>query len=148
MDTATQQMMRSRNAANRFQGEWPRVLCVCSAGLLRSPTLAWVLSNDPYNCNTRAAGSHLEYALVPLDQVLIDWACAVVFANRENHIRAMAMKLTLPEETYVLNVPDRYEFRHPELVAAIRAELESAGFPYRYAERATDASIRRGAQQE
>src|SRR5689334_709068 len=106
MDTATQQMMRSRNAKNCFQGDWPRVLCVCSAGLLRSPTLAWVLSNDPYNCNTRAAGSHAEYALVPLDQVLIDWADAVVFVNQENHQRAMQLKLRLPDETYVLNVPD------------------------------------------
>jgi predicted protein tyrosine phosphatase len=139
MDTATQEMMRSRNALNRFQGDWPRVLCVCSAGLLRSPTLAWVLSNEPYNCNTRAAGSHLEYALIPVDQVLLHWANAVVFVNSENHRRVEQMKLAMPD-TYVLNVPDRFEFRNPELVAAIRANLESVGFPYRYAERATDVS--------
>lgn len=131
---ATLQMMRSRNAANSFQGEWPRVLCVCSAGLLRSPTLAWVLSNPPYNCNTRAAGSHHEYALVPIDQVLCDWATAVIFVNSENYKRAEALKLNLPEETYVLNVPDKYPFRHPELVSAIHEELKNAGFPYRYAE--------------
>ena len=28
-----------------------RVLCVCSAGMLRSATMAWVLSNSPYNFN-------------------------------------------------------------------------------------------------
>lgn len=129
LDSATLEMVRSRNALNRFQGEWPRVLCVCSAGLLRSPTLAWVLSNAPYNCNTRAAGSHREYALIPVDQVLLNWAQRVVFVNPENHDRVERMKLTLPREVYVLNVPDRFAFRDPKLVKAIRAELEIAEFP-------------------
>ena len=128
-ETATLEMWRSRNAQNRYQGDWPRVLCVCSAGLLRSPTLAWVLSNEPYNCNTRAAGSHKEYALVPLDQVLCNWARIVVFVNSENHGRAMAIGLNMPSEVYVLDVPDRFAFRDPQLVEAIRAGLKSAGFP-------------------
>lgn len=130
MDSATLQMVRSRNAQNSFQGEWPRVLCVCSAGLLRSPTLAWVLSNAPYNCNVRAAGSHPEYALVPVDQVLLNWAHRVVFVNPENHERVERAKLALPREVYVLNVPDRFAFRDATLVKAIRAELERANFPH------------------
>ena len=126
---ATQEMQRSMNSKNQYQGDWPRVLCVCSAGLLRSPTLAWVLSNEPYNCNTRAAGSHHEYALVPVDQVLLNWARAVVFVNEENHERTRSLKLTMPGEVYVLNVPDRFAFRDPQLVKSIRAGLETAGFP-------------------
>jgi predicted protein tyrosine phosphatase len=130
IDSATIQMWRSRNALNSFQGPWPRVLCVCSAGLLRSPTLAWVLSNDPYNCNVRAAGSHQEYALVQVDPVLLTWAQRVVFVNPENHHRVEQAKLALPKEVYVLDVPDRYEFRDPDLVQAIRDELERAEFPH------------------
>ena len=129
-DTATLQMWRSSNAKNFYQGRWPRVLCVCSAGLLRSPTLAWVLSNEPYNCNVRAAGSHAEYALVPVDPVLLTWAQRVVFVNRENHARVVESGLALPDEVYVLNVPDRYEFREDELVLAISKELENVGFPH------------------
>lgn len=124
----TAEMARSRNAKNGYQGAWPRVLCVCSAGLLRSPTLAWVLSNEPYNCNTRAAGSHEEYALVPLDQVLIDWAKVVVFVNQENFDHAIQRKLRVPESAVVLNVPDCYSYREEDLVKAIRNELEQINF--------------------
>lgn len=127
MDSATDEMARSMTAQNHYQGDWPRVLCVCSAGLLRSPTLAWVLSNEPYNCNTRAAGSHKEYALVPLDQVLCNWARFIVFVNEENFERAKGMKLALPK-TYVLNVPDRFPYRHDELIRAIRTEIDATDF--------------------
>ena len=49
-------MNRIANSTNPFQKDYKRVLCVCSAGLLRSPTAAYVLSQAPYNYNTRAAG--------------------------------------------------------------------------------------------
>lgn len=129
IETATLEMARSYTAQNNYQGDWPRVLCVCSAGLLRSPTLAWVLSNEPYNCNTRAAGSHPEYGLVVVDSVLLNWARIVVFANPENHERVLDRGLELPGKVYVLNVPDQYAYRDPKLVKAIHAELERVGFP-------------------
>jgi predicted protein tyrosine phosphatase len=65
----------------------------------------------------------------------MQWADIAVFVNPENHERAQSMKLQLPPSVYVLNVPDRYEFRHSELVEAIRAELAQVGFPH-YAEQA------------
>lgn len=125
----TMQMFRSENSKNQYQGEWPRVLCVCSAGLLRSPTLAYVLSNAPYNCNTRAAGSHPEYALICVDQVLIDWADHVVFVNEENFDRVNMRGLTVGDKAFVLNVPDSFGYREPALIKAILRELDSAGFP-------------------
>lgn len=131
MMDATSEMVRSENSKNIYQGAWPRVLCVCSAGLLRSPTLAWVLSNPPYNCNTRAAGSHREFALVPVDQVLLDWAQRVVFVNRDNYLHVLKSGLELSGcEVYVLNLPDQYQFRQPELVMSIEADLIVAGFPH------------------
>jgi predicted protein tyrosine phosphatase len=69
---------RLGNCGNRFQGGRNRVLCVCSAGMLRSPTIAWVLSNEPYGFNTRAAGISDEYALIPVDEVLLSWADEIV----------------------------------------------------------------------
>jgi len=59
---------RIHNSSNPYQGKFKRVLCVCSAGLLRSPTTAFVLSQEPYNYNTRAAGIVDDYALVPVDE--------------------------------------------------------------------------------
>ena len=131
MTPNTEMMFRIANAKNEFQGDWPRVLCVCSAGLLRSPTLAWVLSNEPYNCNTRAAGSHHEYALIPFDAALYAWAQRIVFVNRQNYNRVKkGLGFDLPDATtYVLDVPDSYAFREPRLVESIKAELERVGFP-------------------
>lgn len=76
-------MNRIANSTNQFQGSYKRVLCVCSAGLLRSPTTALVLSQPPYNYNTRAAGLTKEFALVPVDPVLLHWADEVVCMNSE-----------------------------------------------------------------
>lgn len=108
----------------QMQGEYRRVLCVCTAGLLRSPTMAWVLSNPPYNRNTRAAGSHLEFALVPVTRPLLDWADDVIFANEANYVVTLRH---FPEgwkrKTFILNVPDQYGYREPELVEAINREL-------------------------
>lgn len=70
------------NVGNRFQGKTKKVLTVCSAGLLRSPTLANML-NLKYGFNTRAVGSDKEFALIPITQALIWWADEIVFVNFE-----------------------------------------------------------------
>lgn len=128
-DTMTMQMARDRVAQNRFQGQYKRVLCVCSAGILRSPTLAWILSNEPYNCNTRACGTEAEYALIPIDASLVQWADYVVFVNQSNHWDAEDALSIPANKTFVLNVPDDFEYRDPELIATIRHELERVQFP-------------------
>ena len=68
------------NVGNPFQGKAKKVLCVCSAGLLRSPTLANVLHRQ-FGFNTRAVGYCQEYALIPISQALIWWADEIVFVN-------------------------------------------------------------------
>ncbi len=70
------------NVGNPYQSDFKKVLCVCSAGLLRSPTAAWVLSRDPWNFNTRAVGYSEEYALVVLDVVQLAWANDVVVFDK------------------------------------------------------------------
>ena len=60
------------NASNGYQGDKPKALCVCSAGLLRSPTLAKVLSDKGWN--TRACGEDERFALIPLSTALCVWA--------------------------------------------------------------------------
>lgn len=115
---------RIHNSGNPYQGNFPRVLCVCSAGLLRSPTLAWVLSQEPFNCNTRAAGSEPDFALVPVDEVLISWADHIVFVNESNE-RSVKKQFSLDgKQTTTLNVPDSFSFRDPSLVEAIKKQLD------------------------
>lgn len=117
---------RIANADNRFQGSIKRVLCVCSAGLLRSPTAAVVLSQEPYNYNTRAAGVSQEYALIPVDVVLLSWADEIVCMNSEHveHIKAMLEPIGKNVPIKCLNIPDNYGYRDATLMALIRDRYE------------------------
>lgn len=109
---------RLYNATNPAQGEFKRVLCVCSAGLLRSPTAAVVLSQDPFNFNTRAAGIEKSFALVPVDEVLVTWAQEVVVMTRQ-HRDSFLNYYDDVRPIKVLNIQDDYEYRDPELMRLI-----------------------------
>lgn len=109
------------NAGNTAQGDAKRVLTVCSAGLLRSPTMAWVLSNAPYNFNTRSCGASRSFALIVLDEVLIAWADTIVFMSPEAKLEADMYfdfkTADVSPEIIVLDVPDEYGTRDPALVS-------------------------------
>ena len=67
---------------NPFQGSATRMLFVCSAGLLRSPTGAAVANNLGFNA--RSCGSGLHYALIPISVNLVHWAEFIFFMNEGN----------------------------------------------------------------
>lgn len=125
---------RIANSRNHYQGTRKKVLCVCSAGLLRSPTLAWILSNEPFGYNTRAVGTSQEYALIPMDDVHVRWADAVVFVDAGNYDAVTygddAMKeLLINMECHVLNIPDKFPFRDEELVKIATEQLKEVFCP-------------------
>jgi predicted protein tyrosine phosphatase len=101
------------------EGNFRRVLCVCSAGILRSATIAWVLSNEPYRCNTRAVGLG-DYALIRVTPQLLQWADEIVCADKEQHDAITRMT---DKPVHCLHIPDQYDFRSPELVSAIETAL-------------------------
>ena len=111
--------------SNKFQGEYKRVLTVCSANMLRSPTMAHVLSAEPYNFNTRSAGS-ASYALIPVSNDLLYWAEEVVCADTEHalYIRKRMVDLNIDTPIIDLQIPDNYEYRNPELVELIKERYE------------------------
>lgn len=110
---------RLANCHNHFQqvGRFKRVLCVCSAGLLRSPTAAVVLSQEPFNFNTRAAGLTEEFALIPVDEVLIEWADEIVCMETKQQI-VLSRLTTKP--IICLKIPDDFSYREPELMELIK----------------------------
>lgn len=124
MSQAMPETHRAAVARNSNQGEYRRVLCVCSGGILRSPTLAWLLSNPPYNCNTRAAGSE-PHALIPVDQELLNWAEIVVFLNPENRNRVVRA-FRVGDNSITLDIPDRFKYRDRELIRLLNAEMGRA----------------------
>lgn len=110
---------RLANCKNRFQGTYKKVLCVCSAGLLRSPTAALILSQEPFNYNTRACGITEEFALIPIDDVLIDWADELVVMDSTMET-ALSKKTSKP--IINLNIEDKYEYRNTILMDLIKTQ--------------------------
>jgi predicted protein tyrosine phosphatase len=119
-------MNRLGNCKNPYQTQAKRVLCVCSAGLLRSPTAANVL-HKKYGFNTRAAGCVEEYALVPVDRALLEWADEVVFMEH-GHMQIVCQNFEdwFSSSMVVLDVPDEFEWNHPELCKLILDRYEDS----------------------
>lgn len=125
-------MNRINNMANPYQGSATRILCVCSAGLLRSPTLAEQCIKRGHNA--RAVGYSKEYALIQLDWAHIYWADLVLCVDSEvdYFVKSYIKQSEYLEESCcdkikALSIPDIYPFRDEELVKTICSELDEIG---------------------
>lgn len=110
--------------ANPFQGKAPRILFVCSVGLLRSPTAAAFFCQRGYN--TRACGSMVGCALIPISANLVEWAHQICFMTYENKQETLALfredaatQEVIRGKSVVLNITDDYEYNQPELIAEL-----------------------------
>lgn len=121
-------MNRLSNSTNPYQGDYKKVLTVCSAGLLRSPTAAMVLSKPPYNYNTRAAGISPEFALIAVDEVLLAWADEIVCMTRdqEHELNVMLKKTKYDKKIICLHISDNYGYRDKELIKLIKKRYKKA----------------------
>ena len=125
MKTKTQELFELTAPYNNpYQGNDPRVLFVCSAGLLRSPTCAKVAAEQGFN--TRSCGSH-SYALIPISANLVAWADHIVFVNEENVGEAIYtfedyphILNSLEKKSVIWDLPDVYEYNDPKLVSLIK----------------------------
>jgi len=118
---------RLHNLKNPYQGQTKKVLCLCSAGLLRSPTAANVLHKE-YGYNTRAAGSVDSYALIIADQYLLTWADEVVCmsSNQERYVELMSEKFNLDKVVINLQIPDNFAYMDEELQMIISRKYKEA----------------------
>ena len=112
---------------NAYQGRHRRVLTVCSAGCLRSPTAAHILSSPPWNFNTRCAGTSEEYAIVPVTEALVIWADVILVMDQFQWNRIMDIQNKLAQEVdhmfeyeykpmHNLEIEDDFGYRDPKLV--------------------------------
>jgi predicted protein tyrosine phosphatase len=127
-------MNRLSNCHNSYQGDYHRVLTVCSAGLLRSATMAYVLAREPYNCNVRNVGVSEDYALIPIDEVHVEWAQSIICAEQEQlrFIEKLAKEKHIDlkrKKVYCLDLPDNFGYRDKKLVKLIVEKLQAIGFP-------------------
>ena len=107
---------------NQYQGTAPRVLFVCTMGLLRSATMATMAAVRGINARTCGVN---ESALVPISENLVMWADAIVFADAGHKIEAMRM---FPDWAAVRNglvwsVPDVYDYMNPTLVRLLEPKF-------------------------
>lgn len=114
---------------NPYQGDAKRVLCVCSAGVLRSPTLAAYL-NKTYGFNTRAVGVDSSYALIPISRALVMWADEIWCVSEEVHTKvinyiANDLKRNYTKDMKVLELPDRFPYNDPELLKEIEHQIST-----------------------
>ena len=119
---------------NAYQGKHKKVLTVCSAGCLRSPTAAHILSSEPFNFNTRCAGTSSEYAIIPLTEALIVWADIILCMDSDQQRHINEMQNILAKEASAmfeydykavinLEIEDDYAYRDPKLVEIMEAKF-------------------------
>lgn len=122
---------------NPYQTNQCRILCVCSVGMLRSPTLANEL-HKRFGYNTRSCGVSETHALIPINTALLNWADEIVFVDfdayneftntKEKEISIRALKDT-GTDVFILNIPDDYDWNDPVLRdIAITQYLEKRKF--------------------
>ena len=120
------------NAQNPHQGGATKALCVCSAGLLRSPSIAKYLTEKGYN--TRACGMSQEYALIPITPVLLHWADEIhIVEEQYESLQTLIQNWDqqYPEYgfdnklKYVVRyeIPDCYKTFDPELMKLIEEDF-------------------------
>lgn len=128
MKTKTQEIFElSCPYDTESQGRARRILFVCSAGLLRSPTAAAVAVKLGYNA--RSCGSE-RYALVPISVNLINWAEAIYFVNEYNYLSAklwfeddMDTLVQLERKAVIWDLEDIYNYGDLALKNKIEALL-------------------------
>ena len=121
------------NVTNPYQGKEKRVLCLCSASLLRSQTLATVLY-EKYQYNTRSAGVS-DYALTPVNTALLKWADEIICVEQDvfdtlmndlnKYEESNGERIEL-QNIIVLDIPDIYERMNPTLQRIIIEQYEGA----------------------
>lgn len=120
---------------NAYQGKHKKVLTVCSAGCLRSPTAAHILSGEPWNFNTRCAGTSEEYAIIPVTDALIAWADVILVmdSDQQHYINQRQHRIFNDLDNWAydfeykqvinLEIEDDYNYRNPTLVDIMKAKF-------------------------
>ena len=113
------------NTQNRAQGNAVKALCVCSAGLLRSPSIAKYLAEKGYN--TRACGTSQEYALIPLSPALVYWADEIhVVSEQEMVVQDMVSRTYEKMGEWIggdKKKPVVYTYRIPDMYGTFDSSL-------------------------
>lgn len=107
---------------NGYQGNALRVLCVCTVGMLRSPTLANILNQHSGKYNARSAGID-ELALIEVTEKLLywtDWIIVMDYSTAQS-IHDMGFDGVI----YNFSVSDDYSYNDSVLIDIFNSRLEN-----------------------
>jgi predicted protein tyrosine phosphatase len=70
-----------------------------------------------------------DYALVPVDDVLVEWADIIIVADEDKYITLMNTYEDIIGDKPVLNfdIPDIYEYKNPDLIKLIEERCAMHG---------------------
>lgn len=109
--------------SNPYQSNRAKLLFVCSVGMLRSPTAAAVGVQRGYN--TRAVGSDVSCALIPLSVNLIEWADHIIFMHADNYneslkeFEAVGYNVDIQKKGDIIGIEDSFNAFDPTLIRII-----------------------------
>jgi predicted protein tyrosine phosphatase len=90
--------------------------------------MAFVLSQEPFNFNTRSAGTVESYALIKVDYSLLEWADYAILCAEYEHKKYIERCLKgygLTRNVYSLGITDDYDYRDPALISLIIDKVEN-----------------------
>ncbi|MGP3591238.1 low molecular weight protein tyrosine phosphatase family protein [Vagococcus sp. WN89Y] len=95
------------------------VLFICSRNHWRSPTAEHVFRRYP-GLNARSAGTQRQ-ARKTISPAILSWADVICVMEEQHKSRLLAdySRLLQHKPVHVLDIPDRYAFMDPELVALL-----------------------------
>lgn len=106
------------------EGNAKRILFICSAGLLRSPTAA-IIGHQQFGWNARSAGIE-DFALINVTDALLGWADCIICMTDDHKVKLLSQFSHLdiqPDTVEVLDIPDDYSWMDDTLVAILRDKL-------------------------
>ena len=100
-----------------------RVLFICEANRLRSPTAEAIFSTYP-GVEAKSAGIGKE-ATVPVSAELLEWA-DLIFVMEKRHrniIHSRFKEIYLRKRIICLYIPDEFEFMDPDLISLLEEKV-------------------------
>ena len=100
-----------------------KLLFICSANRLRSPTAETVFSELP-DVSVKSAGTS-PFATVTVSDDLLDWADMIFVMEEFHYIELVEQFGTLIQNKplFVLDIPDIYQYMQPELVEILKTKV-------------------------
>lgn len=109
---------------DRSKQKKTHILFVCTINLMRSATAHKIYEHD-LRFEVKSAGTHRSAETV-LTKELLDWSDTILVMEdrHRNYIQRMYPEISGTKTILCLEIPDKYDYMHKDLIALLRQEVE------------------------